>query len=164
MVRTRARVCAPSVRMPACPPVRETEGTPIASSAMASSELVIRSPLARRRSTSRPAGSGESACAISMSLSVSPAMALTTTTTRSHFSRVRATRPATSRIRSRVATDVPPNFWTMSFTQNPIRPLSGAPQTPPERLRAEGLPPVAQPLAEAARWKRIAVSGGGFLS
>ena len=63
-------------------------------------------------SSSRAWGILEISCACSMSRSVVSPIAETTTTTRWLLSAVAATRRATLRIRSGVATELPPYFWT----------------------------------------------------
>ena len=66
--------------MPACAPVSDTAGTPIACSAIAVSAMVVCSPVARSMSISRSAGVGVIFLASAMRLSVTPLMADTTTT------------------------------------------------------------------------------------
>ena len=53
-----ALVWTPSVTMPACAPVSETAGTPIACSAIAVSAMVVCSPVASSMSISRSGGVG----------------------------------------------------------------------------------------------------------
>ena len=80
--------------------------------AIDSNDIDIRSPAERSMSSSRAWGTGEISRACSMSWSVVWPMAETTTTTGWPFSAVATMRRATLRIRSGLATDVPPYFWT----------------------------------------------------
>ena len=76
----------------------------------------LRSPAVMSMSNSRPGWVSETADASASSSSVSLPMALITRTTWSPRSRQRRTWSATSRIRSTLATDVPPNFCTTKAT------------------------------------------------
>ena len=71
------------------------------------------SPVETNTSISRLCGSLETCDASSSSRLVSPAMAETTTATLAPWSWARLTRAATARIRSGLATEVPPYFCTM---------------------------------------------------
>ena len=83
-------------------------------SVMASSEAVVCSPVASRASSSRLSGLSLTCLARPIRPSVTPDMAETMTTTSWPCSYVRTTRRATFWMRSRLATDVPPYFWTIS--------------------------------------------------
>src|SRR5438552_12027862 len=101
--------------MPACGPVSETAFTPSAWSAMAVSAMVVCSPVASSTSSSRSFGSGMISFASRIRLSVTPLMAETTTTIWSPLLRYFATRAATFLMRSVLATEVPPYFWTINI-------------------------------------------------
>src|SRR5207302_2647072 len=85
------------------------------------------SPPATSASAWRSSGACATARASPSRRFVSPAMAETTTTTPWPAARVRAIRPATLRIRSTSATDVPPYFWTT--TMRVLRDLDAVGQT-----------------------------------
>src|SRR5438552_2182310 len=100
--------------MPACGPVNEIAGTPIAWSAIETSVALWCSPVASSMSSSRESGSSVTAAARARSSSVASPIAETTTTRRAPLPRSRAIRRATRRIRSASASDDPPYFWTTS--------------------------------------------------
>ena len=75
----RARVCARSVKIPACIPVRETAGTPMACSAIAVRAIVSCSPTESSISISRSSGLGSSSLARDTRSLVTPDRADTTT-------------------------------------------------------------------------------------
>ena len=98
--------------IPACEPVYEAARQPRAFTAIASSDIAIRSPAVSSMSSSRGSGVGVSSDAISRSSSVVSPIAETTTTTSLPASRAWATRSATWLIRSGDPTEVPPYFCT----------------------------------------------------
>ena len=114
----------PSVFNGICQPCQERASTPIACNAMASSPDVTCSPEATMASYSRASWNGETSCPIARpatpgisrtkptSSLVRPAMADTTTATSWPASCSRLTCRATLAMRSRSATEVPPNFMT----------------------------------------------------
>ena len=112
----RARPYALSVSMRTWWPRNERAGTPRSCRTSAVSADVTCSPVEASTSLSRSAGRGCAALASASRRLVSPAMAETTTATWCPAACVRWTRPATCRMRSRSATDVPPNFCTMRAT------------------------------------------------
>ena len=109
----RALACASSVRSGNCQPCQERASTPILRRAMASRPLVTCSPVATTVSYSRGSCNSSSAWHQATSWLVVPDMADTTTATSFPASTSRFTRWATVRIRSRSATEVPPNFITI---------------------------------------------------
>ncbi len=113
----RALVCAPSVMIPLCDPVKLTASTPRACSAIPRSAMEMRSPAVSSMSNSRRCGSGLTLRARPSSSSVVSPMALTTTTTWWPCARVSATRAATRWMRSTSATEDPPYFWTTTLTE-----------------------------------------------
>ncbi|SKV10419.1 Uncharacterised protein [Mycobacteroides abscessus subsp. abscessus] len=108
--------CLPVVITPACEPVNERAEAPSEWMAIATRALDIRSPAVRSMSSSRGGGAGQTCWARSSSSSVVSPIAETTTTTSLPFFLVSTMRSATLRIRSAVATDDPPYFWTTSAT------------------------------------------------
>ncbi len=112
MASMRALPCAVSVSIGICQPCQERASTPMSCSAMASRPEVTCSPVATTASYSRASCSGESSWHQPTSWLVAPAMAETTTATWCPASTSRLTRSATLRMRSRSATEVPPNFIT----------------------------------------------------
>ena len=96
--------------MPACAPVRDTAGMPIASSAIAVSAMVVCSPVASSTSISRSGGWSMICLDSLIRLSVTPLIADTTTTIWSPLARLAATRRATFLMRSASPTEVPPYF------------------------------------------------------
>ena len=104
-----------------CQPSQERAFTPMAFSVMASRPAVTCSPAATTTSYSRWSGMAATlapgrlggSLVQATSLLVSPAMAETTTATWLPRSTSRFTRVATWRMRSRSATEVPPNFMTI---------------------------------------------------
>src|SRR6185312_1029607 len=119
----RADPCMALVSIGTCQPSQDRAFIPIAFSVIARRPQVTCSPEATTTSYSRcsgmtawmrPVASSTGWRAASLvqptSLLVSPAMALTTTATLLPRSTSRLTRPATWRMRSRSATEVPPNF------------------------------------------------------
>ena len=106
----RALVCAPSVMIPLCDPVKLTASTPRSCRAMPSSAMEIRSPAVSSMSSSRRCGSSVTFRASARSSSVVSPIAETTTTTCCPPSRVCATRAATRRIFATSATEEPPYF------------------------------------------------------
>src|SRR2546425_935604 len=121
----RALVCAPSVMIPLCDPVKLTASTPQACSAIPRSAIEIRSPAVRSMSSSRRCGSSVTLRARASSSSVVSPIAETTTTTCLPPARACATRAATPRIFSTSATEEPPYFWTMIATPAVCRPRAG---------------------------------------
>ncbi len=109
----RAEPCMPLVRIGICQPSQERAPMPLADRATAKRPAVTCSPAATTTSYSRASWSGARSRVQAMSLLVSPAMAETTTATWAPRSTSRFTRPATWRMRSRSATEVPPNFITI---------------------------------------------------
>ena len=81
MLRIFALECTPSVTIPAWAPVIDAAGMSIDWSAMASSAIVVCSPVESSTSISRSLGTGIRLLAMSMRLSVTPFIADTTTTT-----------------------------------------------------------------------------------
>jgi len=77
----RALLCAPSVMMPLCDPVKLTASTPRAWSAIPRSAIEMRSPAVKSMSSSRRCGSSVTLRASASSSSVVSPMAETTTTT-----------------------------------------------------------------------------------
>ena len=108
----RAEPCASSVRIGNCQPCQERALTPMPSSTIASSPAVTCSPEATTASYSRASCSGAASRHQATSSLVLPDMAETTTATSWPASTSRLTWRATLRMRSRSATDVPPNFMT----------------------------------------------------
>ncbi len=119
MVRMRALVKALSVSTLSWWPRKLRALPPCAWMAMAVSAAVTCSPVAARASTSRPSGIGLTSDASLSRRLVSPDIALTMTTTSWPARWVARARAATLRMRSTLATDVPPNFWTMRATRRP---------------------------------------------
>src|SRR5579862_3032721 len=103
----------PSVTMPACAPVSDTALAPSPCNAMASSAMVVCSPVASNMSISRSFGSGWTSFASLISESVTPLIAETTATTLLPACCVANTRRAQFLIRSGLPTDVPPYFCTI---------------------------------------------------
>ena len=114
MSMTLALVWRPSVMMPTCEPVKEIALSPSSSIAMASSAAETCSPVAMSMSSSRSGGLWLICRASSSSSSVVSPSAETTTTTSWPCRLVWTTRCATCLMRSGLATELPPNFWTMS--------------------------------------------------
>src|SRR5215471_15165303 len=110
--RTRAAAWALEVMMGNCQPCHERALTPIPSSTMANRPAVTCSPEDTTASYSRASCSAAASRHQPTSRSVAPAMAETTTATSWPASTSRLTCRATLRMRSRSATDVPPNFIT----------------------------------------------------
>src|SRR3978361_668605 len=110
--RIRADACASEVRIGICQPCQERAWMPIACSAIASSPAVSCSPEPTTGSYSRASCIGEASRHHSTSSLVLPDIADTTTATSWPASTSRFTWRATLRIRSILATDVPPNFIT----------------------------------------------------
>ena len=108
----RATPCALSVRIGICQPCQERAVMPMPCSTMASSPAVTCSPVATMASYSRASCRGEASRTQATSWLVTPAMAETTTATLLPASISRLTWRATLRMRSTLATDVPPNFIT----------------------------------------------------
>ncbi len=117
----RAAPCAASVRMGICQPCHERAWTPIDWSAMARRPAVTFSPDATIASYSRASCSSAVSRTQPTSWFVVPAMAETTTATRLPASTSRFTCCATFRIRSTLATDVPPNFITTVVMALPVQ-------------------------------------------
>ena len=105
-----------SVMIPTWLPVKETASRPRSASAMHINAMVLRSPIVRSMSISRPGCVRETASASAIRLSVSLPIAETTTTTSLPRRRVKATCSATALMRSASATDVPPYFCTIRAT------------------------------------------------
>src|SRR6266404_2550658 len=110
--RIRAEAWASLVRIGICQPCQERAWIPSACSVIASSPAVTCSPEATTASYSRASCIGEASPHHSTSSLVLPAIADTTTATSWPASTSRFTCRATLRIRSILATDVPPNFIT----------------------------------------------------
>ena len=87
---------------------------------MASRPAVTCSPVATTASYSRASCRGEASRTQATSWLVVPAMAETTTATLLPASTSRLTWRATTRMRSTLATEVPPNFMTMKHIRNPL--------------------------------------------
>jgi hypothetical protein len=125
----RARPWASSVRMGICQPIQDRAGTPMLRKVMASRPAVTCSPdattvsysssLSGRSPAEAPAPSVQATSSL-----VLPAMAETTTAT-GRADASAATSRATRRMRSRSATDVPPNFITSRDTMGLYRRGSG---------------------------------------
>src|SRR5882672_12057249 len=110
--RIRAEAWASEVLIGICQPCQERAWMPMPCSTIASRPEVTCSPDATTASYSRASCSGEASRHQSTSSLVLPAMADTTTATSCPASTSRLTWRATLRIRSILATDVPPNFIT----------------------------------------------------
>jgi hypothetical protein len=95
MSTMRALPCTASVMIPACEPVNDFAGTPRSCSAIASSDMEMRSPAVSRMSSSRSGGRSLIRAAIVTRSSVVLPMAETTTTVWLPSRWVRATRSAT---------------------------------------------------------------------
>ena len=108
----RAMLNASSVRMPHCEAVSEIAGIVLCCNARPRSDTETCSPVASRRSISRPPGSSDTACARATRSSVVFPIAERTTTRRGLWRRARVTRSAMARIRAALATEVPPYFCT----------------------------------------------------
>src|SRR6516164_4312060 len=108
----RATPCALSVRIGICQPCHERAVTPMLCSTIESSPAVTCSPVATMASYSRASCRGEASRTQPTSWLVTPAIAETTTATPLPASISRLTWAATLRMRSTLATDVPPNFMT----------------------------------------------------
>ena len=119
--------------MPACAPVSEMAGTPMAWRAMATRVPLMCSPVASRRSISRGSGSSVMRAASSSRWSVVSPIAETTTTRSEPAARSRAMRRATCRMRSASARDEPPYFWTTSWDM-----ARSYPRHPPGRSARQG--------------------------
>ena len=113
MLSILARPWPPSVRIGICQPSQERAVTLRLCSASASRPDVICSPAAATVSYSRASWSAAAARTHLTTWSVVPAMAETTTATLSPASAAAFTRSATTLMRSRSASDVPPYLWTM---------------------------------------------------
>ena len=109
-----AFVCRVSVTMPACDPVSDTARWPMSSIAIAQRAAVMRSPVESSMSISRGCGRGDTSAASAASVSVVSPMADTTPTVGRPVSWVATMRRATLRILSVSATEVPPNFITLT--------------------------------------------------
>ena len=110
--RIRAEAWASDVLIGICQPCQERAWMPMACSAMASRPEVTCSPEATIASYSRASCIGEASLHHATSSLVLPDIAETTTATSWPASTSRFTWRATLRIRSILATDVPPNFIT----------------------------------------------------
>jgi hypothetical protein len=110
--RMRAEPCASEVLIGICQPCHERAWMPSACSVIASRPDVTCSPEATTASYSRASCRGEASVAQPTSSLVLPDMAETTTATSWPASTSRFTCCATLRMRSILATDVPPNFIT----------------------------------------------------
>ncbi len=113
----RALPWASSVMIGTCQPAKERAFSPMLRRVMARRPAVTCSPEATTTSYSssdpgRPCAAGPAASVQATSSLVLPAMAETTTATLWPASISAATRRATRRMRSRSATEVPPNFIT----------------------------------------------------
>ena len=112
MPRMRAEPCAAEVVTGTCQPCHERACSPIDCSTIASSPAVTCSPVATTASYSRASCRTEASRTQATSWLVTPDMAETTTATWLPPSTSRLTWRATLRMRSTLATDVPPNFIT----------------------------------------------------
>ncbi len=112
--KIRARVCAASVTMPTCAPVREIAGCPNSCNAILNRAMEICSPVESNISISRREGFDEISLANFTNPSVVFPIAETTTTTELPPCTVLRTRPATALMRSTDPTEDPPYFWTIS--------------------------------------------------
>src|SRR5215467_15223380 len=110
--RIRADACASLVLIGICQPCQERAWMPMVCSTMASRPEVTCSPEATTASYSRASCMGEASVHHATSSLVLPDIADTTTATSWPASTSRFTWRATLRIRSMLATDVPPNFIT----------------------------------------------------
>src|SRR5690554_43260 len=110
----RALPKALSVPMRTWGPVKDTAGTSMAFSAMASRPMVTCSPVDRITSSSRGSGSSLISLASAISRLVSPLMAETTITSSCPSALNFLIFSATWVMRSTLPTEVPPNFWTIS--------------------------------------------------
>ena len=108
----RAAPCAALVVIGICQPCQERACRPIDCSTMASNPAVTCSPVATTASYSRASCRTEASRTQATSWLVTPAMAETTTATLLPPSTSRLTWRATLRMRSTLATEVPPNFMT----------------------------------------------------
>ncbi len=140
---------------PAWLPVKETASIPRSWSAMQSRAVALRSPAVISMSSSRPGRVSDTSAASLRRSSVSLPMALITTTTSSPRLRVRVTWSATARIRSASATEVPPNFWTISATAA-VKRGPGNPSNPngPCRVAVASGPPGVSGAVGGARGSR----------
>src|SRR5580765_5040289 len=146
MLTILAFVWTPSVTMPACAPVSETAGTPIAWSAIAVSAVVVCSPVASRTSISRSGGAAMICLASLIRPSVTPPIAETTTTIWLPRARLSSTRRATFLMRSASPTEVPPYFWTIrDITIEPFSILSCNDETENPHERQEQDPSGREP-------------------
>src|ERR1700712_5093682 len=131
---------------------------PIACSAIASSPAVTCSPDATTASYSRASCMGEASVHQATSSLVLPAIAETTTATSWPASTSRFTWRATLRIRSMLATDVPPNFITrrlMTTRAFPHKDKYGGPREAMLRTRPRvyrGAGPGASGFPQAGSW------------
>src|SRR5215471_8300834 len=112
MSRMRAEAWASLVLIGICQPCQERAWMPMPCSTMASRPEVTCSPEATTASYSRASCTGEASVHQATSSLVLPDIAETTTATSWPASTSRFTWRATLRIRSILATDVPPNFIT----------------------------------------------------
>ncbi|MGY4423660.1 hypothetical protein ACVWY2_006109 [Bradyrhizobium sp. JR6.1] len=110
--RMRAEACASEVLIGICQPCQERAWMPMPCSTIASRPEVTCSPEATTASYSRASCIGEASVHQATSSLVLPDIAETTTATSWPASTSRFTCWATLRIRSILATDVPPNFIT----------------------------------------------------
>ena len=117
----RAEPCAALVVIGICQPCQERACRPIDCSTMASRPAVTCSPVATTASYSRASCSTEASRTQATSWLVTPAMAETTTATLLPASTSRFTWRATLRMRSTLATEVPPNFMTTTAIAFPAR-------------------------------------------
>ncbi len=125
----RATPCALSVMMGICQPCQERAVMPMLCRTIARSPAVTCSPVATTASYSRASCRGEASRTQDTSWLVTPAMADTTTAARLPASISRLTWRATLRMRSMLATEVPPNFMTrkdMAFPRARPGPWPGA--------------------------------------
>ena len=122
--RMRAEAWASEVRIGICQPCQDRAWMPIPCSTIASNPEVTCSPEATTASYSRASCIGDASLHQATSSLVLPAIADTTTATSWPASTSRFTCRATLRIRSILATDVPPNFITrrpMTTRAFPVR-------------------------------------------
>ena len=115
MERMRARPKSLSVVMGICQPSSERARMPASLSSMVNRLMETCSPVETSTSQAALSGVGDHSSARESSLLVSPALAESTAMTLYPWARPSSTFVCTWRIHSRLATEVPPNFWTRIF-------------------------------------------------
>ena len=115
MSSMRASPKTESVRMPACRPESEIAGIPMLSSCMDMSATLLSSPVESKTSISRFGGDELNSFAPEIITSVEPPPADSTATGVCPALRVRAIMSAAALILSAFASELPPNFCTISI-------------------------------------------------